>query len=48
MKKAQLYFEKSAKEVLFCDVQGEMTFKNLGGPVKQSVLAPEIPKHFEW
>ena len=41
--KRQLYLEKGAKEVWFCDRGGGMSFYNVGGKLKKSPLCPDFP-----
>lgn len=44
--KADLYFEKGAREVWICE-NGVMRFYNAGGKMEKSVLAPDFPKKIE-
>ncbi len=45
--KKQLYFEAGAKEVWFCDEDGEMHFFSLQGKLKRSELFKEFPERIE-
>jgi Uma2 family endonuclease len=41
--KRELYFEKGAKEVWFCDKNGKIVFHNAEGKLKKSELCPDFP-----
>ncbi|MDR3567697.1 MAG: Uma2 family endonuclease [Syntrophobacteraceae bacterium] len=45
--KAALYFEKGAKEVWFCDDDGDMRFFNPQGKLERSEFFAEFPEHIE-
>ena len=45
--KMSLYFEVGAKEVWFCDDDGNMRFFNPEGELKRSELFGEFPGHIE-
>ena len=42
--KRTLYFELGAVECWLCDLEGQMTFWDVNGPIDQSKLCPEFPK----
>ncbi|HHW78366.1 MAG TPA: Uma2 family endonuclease [Xanthomonadaceae bacterium] len=44
--KADLYFDKGAREVWICE-NGVMRFYNADGKMEKSVLAPDFPKKIE-
>ena len=46
-RKKRLYFEKGAKEVWFCDKEGNMHFFNVQGKLKRSELFKEFPGHID-
>ncbi len=39
----ELYFERDAREVWVCDLEGEMTFYNPDGPLERSAICPKFP-----
>lgn len=41
--KRGLYFERGAREVWVCDLEGKMTFYNPDGPLERSVICPKFP-----
>lgn len=41
--KRELYFERGAREVWVCDLEGKMTFYNLAGPMERSAICPKFP-----
>ncbi|MGE0129962.1 MAG: Uma2 family endonuclease [Blastocatellales bacterium] len=41
--KRELYFDKGAKEVWFCDKNGKISFHNAEGRLKKSALCPDFP-----
>ena len=41
--KRELYFERGAREVWVCDLEGKMTFYNPDGPLERSVICPKFP-----
>lgn len=41
--KRELYFEKGAKEVWYCDKNGKISFYNEEGKLKKSALCPDFP-----
>lgn len=41
--KRELYFEKGAKEVWFCDNNGKISFHSAEGKLKKSALCPDFP-----
>jgi Uma2 family endonuclease len=41
--KRELYFEKGAKEVWYCDKSGKLSFYNEEGKLKKSALCPDFP-----
>lgn len=41
--KRELYFEKGAKEVWYCDKNGRVSFYNEEGKLKKSALCPDFP-----
>ena len=45
--KQGLYFEKGAKEVWFCEENGNMSFYSLTGKLERSLLVPEFPQRIE-
>ncbi len=45
--KMSLYFEAGAKEVWFCDDDGDIRFFNPGGELVKSDLFGEFPKHID-
>jgi len=44
-RKKRLYFEAGAKEVWFCDKQGDMRFFNPQGELRRSELFEKFPEH---
>ncbi|MDR3569287.1 MAG: Uma2 family endonuclease [Syntrophobacteraceae bacterium] len=46
-RKMSLYFERGAKEVWFCDDDGNMRFFNPQGELQRSELFGEFPKHID-
>ncbi len=45
--KKGLYFEKGAREVWFCDKEGDMHFFNIHGRLSRSELFKEFPRHID-
>ncbi len=45
--KQELYFENGAQEVWICSEEGNMSFYNHQGELKNSVLAPDFPEKIE-
>ncbi len=45
--KQQLYFESGALEVWICDAEGQMSFFDPSGELKQSMLFPAFPKQLD-
>ncbi|MDR3567434.1 MAG: Uma2 family endonuclease [Syntrophobacteraceae bacterium] len=45
--KMSLYFEKGAKEVWFCDNDGNMRFFNPQGELERSAMFGEFPGHID-
>ncbi|MCK5729078.1 MAG: Uma2 family endonuclease [Methylococcales bacterium] len=43
--KRALYFASGALEVWLCSQQGKLTFYNMDGKLKNSMLAPKFPTH---
>lgn len=43
----RLYFEKGAIEFWLCDLDGEMTFFDAAGEIRQSKLCPKFPARIE-
>lgn len=41
--KADLFFERGAKEVWVCDEEGSLQFMGSRGPLERSILAPDFP-----
>lgn len=46
--KKALYFENGAREVWFCDENGEVRFFATGGELSASLLCPAFPRHLDW
>lgn len=46
-RKKKLYFEKGAREVWFCDKQGDMHFFNASGELERSELFEGFPGHVD-
>ncbi len=41
--KRDLYFERGAREVWVCDLEGKMTFYDPAGPLERSAICPKFP-----
>lgn len=41
--KRELYFERGAREVWVCDLEGNMTFYDPSGPLERSAICPKFP-----
>lgn len=41
--KRELYFERGAREVWVCDLEGKITFYNPDGPLERSAICPKFP-----
>lgn len=46
-RKRKLYFEKGAKEVWFCDKEGDMHFFAAEGKLERSLLFKQFPEHID-
>ena len=47
LEKMELYFAKEAQEFWLCDENGNMSFYNPGGQLKQSEMVKDFPDHIE-